>query len=120
MSQPINTAEAVQYDRTLVPAIELSSKSWVLAAQVPGLPQTKAKRTIAPEKLALQSALNTYRTRAISAGHPVDRVVATYEAGWCVFWLARPTSTGRTAHRARRANTAERTWQDRTVAHQVG
>ncbi|HZD46762.1 MAG TPA: IS110 family transposase [Acidobacteriaceae bacterium] len=89
MSQPINTAEAVQYDRTLVLAIELSSKSWVLAAQVPGLPQTKAKRTIAPEKLALQSAINTYRTRAISAGHPVDRVVATYEAGWCGFWLAR-------------------------------
>jgi hypothetical protein len=34
----------VDYDQTLVLAIELSNKSWVLAAQVPGLSQTKAKR----------------------------------------------------------------------------
>jgi hypothetical protein len=31
---------ALDYDRTLVLAIELSNKSWVLAAQVPGLPHT--------------------------------------------------------------------------------
>ena len=37
---------AVNYERTLVLAIEVSNKSWVLAAQVPGLPHTKAKRTI--------------------------------------------------------------------------
>jgi len=36
------------YDCTLVLAIELSNKSWVLAAQVPGLPRVKAKRTIEP------------------------------------------------------------------------
>ena len=35
---------AVDYERTLVLAIEVSNKSWVLAAQVPGLPHTKAKR----------------------------------------------------------------------------
>ena len=40
---------AVNYERTLVLAIEVSNKSWVLAAQVPGLPHTKAKRTIDPE-----------------------------------------------------------------------
>jgi transposase len=89
VSQLLNIAEAVQYDRTLVLAIELSSKSWVLAAQVPGLPQTKAKRTIEPGKLALQAAIDGYRARAVAAGHPVDRVIATYEAGWSGFWLAR-------------------------------
>jgi transposase len=31
------------YDTTLVLAIELSTTSWVLAAQVPGLPRVKAK-----------------------------------------------------------------------------
>ena len=36
---------AVDHERTLVLAIEVSNKSWVLAAQVPGLPHTKAKRT---------------------------------------------------------------------------
>ncbi len=89
MSQPLNAAGAVHYERTLVLAIELSSKTWVLAAQVPGLPQTKAKRTIAPDKLALQSAIEGYRARAAAAGHTVERVIATYEAGWSGFWLAR-------------------------------
>lgn len=89
MSKSSSSAEAVQYDTTLVLAIELSSKSWVLAAQVPGLLKTKAKRTIEPDKLALQSAIDGYRARAAAAGYPVDRVIATYEAGWSGFWLAR-------------------------------
>src|SRR3954447_23848254 len=48
---PVPHSTAPDYDRTLVLAIELSNKSWVLAAQVPGLPRVKAKRTydIAPE-----------------------------------------------------------------------
>lgn len=89
MSQSLNIAQGVQYDRTLVLAIELSNKDWVLAAQVPGLPKTKAKRTIEPDKLALAAAIDGYRSRAVAAGHAVDRVVATYEAGWSGFWLAR-------------------------------
>ena len=89
MSKSLNSAEAVQYDTTLVLAIELSGKSWVLAAQVPDMPKTKAKRTIEPDKLALQSAIDGYRSRAAAAGCPIDRVVATYEAGWSGFWLAR-------------------------------
>jgi transposase len=89
MSQSSNSLGPVHYDGTLVLAIELSSKSWVLAAQIPGLPQTRAKRSIDPDKLALQSAIDGYRTRAAAAGHSVDRVIATYEAGWSGFWLAR-------------------------------
>ena len=76
----------VDYDQTLVLAIELSNKSWVLAAQVPGLSQTKAKRTIEPNKNDLLVAINGYRTRAAAAGRPVKRVIASYEAGWCGFW----------------------------------
>jgi len=93
MSQPLNAAGVVLYERTLVLAIELSSKTWVLAAQVPGLPQTKAKRTIEPYKLALQAAIEGYRARAVATGHAVDRVIATYEAGWSGFWLARWLTT---------------------------
>ncbi len=89
MSQPAINVEALKYDCTLVLAIELSSKSWVLAAQVPGLRETKAKRTIGPDKLALRSAIDGYRARAVAAGYRVDRVVAAYEAGWSGFWLAR-------------------------------
>lgn len=89
MSYSLNTPESVQYDRTLVLAIELSSKSWVLAAQVPGLPQSKTRNMIAPDKLALETAIDGYRTRAAAAGSRVDRVIAIYEAGWSGFWLAR-------------------------------
>ena len=54
----------VDHERTLVLAIEVSNKSWVLAAQVPGLPHTKAKRTIDPEAEALLAAIAGYRARA--------------------------------------------------------
>ena len=51
------------YDCTLVVAIELSNKSWVLAAQVPGLARVKAKQTIEPTVEALLAALQGYRGR---------------------------------------------------------
>ena len=44
---------AVDYERTLILSIEVSNQNWVLAAQVPGLPHTKAKRTVDPEAEAL-------------------------------------------------------------------
>ena len=80
---------AVDYERTLVLAIESSNKSWVLAAQVPGLPHTKAKRTVNPEAEALLAAIAGYRTRAAATGRSIERVIAVYEAGWSGFWLAR-------------------------------
>ena len=58
MSRPSNIlVRAINYDHTLVLAVELSNKSWVLAAQVPGLPRTKAQRTIDPNKNALLAQL---------------------------------------------------------------
>jgi hypothetical protein len=80
---------AVDYERTLVLAIEVSNRSWVLAAQVPGLPHTKAKRTIDPEAEALLAAVTGYRARAAATGRSIERVIAVYEAGWSGFWLAR-------------------------------
>src|ERR1700747_1569904 len=90
MSHSINMLpRSVDYDQTLILAIELSNKSWVLAAQVPGLSQTKTKGTIEPDKNNLLAAIDGYRIRAASAGRSVKRVVTSYEAGWCGFWLAR-------------------------------
>src|SRR6476661_3421102 len=83
------TPAAVDYERTLVLAIEVSNKSWVLAAQVPGLPHTNAKRTIDPEAEALLAAIAGYRSRAAATGRSIERVIAVYEAGWSGFWLAR-------------------------------
>jgi transposase len=84
---------AVDYDCALVLAIELSNKNWVLAAQVPGLPRVKAKQIIEPTADALLAAIQGYRERAKGAGRHVERVIATYEAGWSGFWLARWLAT---------------------------
>src|ERR1700721_3103546 len=90
MSRPSNIPlRAINYDHTLVLSVELSNKSWVLAAEVPGFPQTKAQRTIEPNKNALFAAIDGYRARAAAVGYTVDRVITTYEAGWSGFWLAR-------------------------------
>jgi transposase len=61
----------------------------MLAAQVPGLPHTKAKRTIVSTAEALMAAIDGYRARAAAAGRAVERVIAVHEAGWSGFWLAR-------------------------------
>src|SRR4051812_29696280 len=80
-------------EKTPLLAIELSNKSWVLAAQVPGLTRVKAKQTIEPTAEALLAALQGYRERAKGAGRHIDRVIAIYEAGWSGFWLARLLAT---------------------------
>src|SRR5271163_2729989 len=80
---------AVDHERTLVLAVGVGNKSWVVSAQVPGLPHTKAKRTIDPEAEALLAAIAAYRARAAATGRSIERVIAVYEAGWSGFWLAR-------------------------------
>lgn len=77
------------YNETLIVAIELSNSKWVLAAQVPGLANVKNKRTIEPTVEALMAAIDGYRARAAKTGRKVQRIIATYEAGWSGFWLAR-------------------------------
>jgi transposase len=80
---------AVDYNTTLVLALETSSKSWVLAAHVPGTGQVKAKQMIAPSAEALETAIEGYRRRAAVGGQTVERVILVYEAGYGGFWLAR-------------------------------
>ena len=89
VSGSISDPIALNYENTLVLAIELSNANWVLAAQIPGLLRVKAKQTIEPTTDALLAAINAYRDRSRVAGRTVERVVAIYEAGWSGFWLAR-------------------------------
>jgi transposase len=85
--QPAYTT--ADFDRTLILALEVSEKSWLVAAQVPGLHEGKPRRTLAPTAEALLQAVETYRARAARAGRSVERVVLVYEAGYSGFWLAR-------------------------------
>ena len=86
-SSPLPTA--VDYEDTLVLAVETSNKNWVLAAHVPGLGQVKAKQTIEPNVDALSKAIEGYRRRATASGAAVKQVIVVYEAGYGGFWLGR-------------------------------
>lgn len=88
-SGAVRIPTVVDYERTLILAIELSNTSWVLAAQIPGLPGVKSKRSIKLTPEALMAAIDGYRVRAEKAGRNVNRVIAVYEAGWSGFWLVR-------------------------------
>ena len=94
-SDSISDPIALNYENTLVLAIELSNANWVLAAQVPGLLRVKAKQTIEPRANVLMAAINAYRDRSRSAGRTIERVVVIYEAGWAGFWLARLVASRR-------------------------
>ena len=89
MPVPQPTYSAADFDRTLILALEVSEKSWVVAAHVPGLQGSKLRRTLSPTAEALLEAVEIYRARATRAGRNVDRVVLVYEAGYSGFWLAR-------------------------------
>src|ERR687883_729294 len=77
----------LDYDRTLILAVEVSSRSWVVAAQVPGLRQKGTKQQLVPRADALMAAIESYKRRAAAAGMAVDRVILTYESGGSGFWL---------------------------------
>src|SRR3954467_4320234 len=84
----VTASSGLNYDCTLILAVEISNRSWV-AAQVPGLRQKGAKQQLAPRADALMAAIEGYKRRAAAAGMAVDRVIVAYESGGSGFWLAR-------------------------------
>ena len=73
---------------TLACVVELSSKSWLAAATVPGVKrQPKKKLPASGEPLLAQIA--RWRAEAERAGHPIKRIVVAFEAGRDGLWLAR-------------------------------
>jgi hypothetical protein len=82
------TPAAPDYDSTIIGALELSEKKWVLAVQLPGVKRhTRHVLGASGEELAL--LIERLKARCAAAGHPVGRVILTHEAGRGGFWLAR-------------------------------
>jgi transposase len=79
---------ALDYESTIVTAVELSARSWLVGAQVAGLAR-QCRQKLAPSAAALLEHLDHLRQRAGRAGKRVGRVVVAYEAGRDGFWLAR-------------------------------
>ena len=79
---------ALDYEGTIVTAVELSARSWLVGAQVAGVAR-QCRQKLAPSATALLEHLDHLRQRAGRAGKRVGRVVVAYEAGRDGFWLAR-------------------------------
>jgi transposase len=105
---------AFDHASTLVVALEISDRSWVLGAHVPGSTRSCSRLTIEPDVAQLTGAIARLAKRTPL---PPKRTVVVYEAGHTGFWLARLLRTeGIEAHvlhpasvpvdrRARRAKT---------------
>jgi hypothetical protein len=78
-------ATALDHESTIVAVVELSARSWLVGAQVAGVPR-QCRQKLAPSAAALLEHLGRLRRRAEGAG---KRVVLAYEAGRDGFWLAR-------------------------------
>src|SRR2546423_2859441 len=81
-------ATALEHESTIVAVVELSARSWLVGAQVAGVPR-QCRQKLAPSAAALLEHLDHLRRRAEGAGKRVGRVVLAYEAGRDGFWLAR-------------------------------
>ena len=76
----LTASNGLDYDRTLILAVEVSGRSWVVAAQVPGLRQKSAKQQLAPCADALMAAVEGYKRRAAAAGLDLRDVFGTRRA----------------------------------------
>ena len=81
-------ATALDHESTIVAVVELSARSWLVGAQVAGVPR-QCRQKLAPSAQGLLDHLDHLRQRAEKAGKRVSRVVVAYEAGRDGFWLAR-------------------------------
>src|ERR1700693_1743074 len=79
---------AFEQNSTLVAVIELSLKTWLVAALVPGPGRQPLKKQGADPD-AFLALLHRWRAEAIKAGRKIDRIVVAFEAGRDGFWLAR-------------------------------
>src|SRR5208337_673654 len=83
-----STQAALDYNSTIIGALELSEKKWVLAVQLPGVSRY-SRHVLEACGDALASFVERLKARCAAAGRKIARVILTHEAGRDGFWLAR-------------------------------
>jgi transposase len=83
-----STQAAVDYNSTIIGALELSEKKWVLAVQLAGVDR-HSRHVLDACGAGLVSFVERLKARCAAAGRKVARVILTHEAGRDGFWLAR-------------------------------
>jgi len=82
------TSAALDFDTTIIGALELSEKKWVLAVQLPGV-KRHTRHVLGASGEELATLIERLKARCGATGHPIARVILTHEAGREGFWLAR-------------------------------
>jgi transposase len=75
-------------NQTLIAAIELSQKTWLVAGIIPGVERQPQKK-LEPSEDALLRLLERWRKEAEKVDHKIKRIAVAFEAGRDGFWLAR-------------------------------
>src|SRR5271168_5083289 len=83
-----STQAALDYNSTIIGALELSEKKWVLAVQLPGVSR-HSRYVLEACGDGLASFVERLKARCAAAGRKIARVILTHEAGRDGFWLAR-------------------------------
>src|ERR1700753_480836 len=83
-----STQGALDYNSTIIGALELSEKKWVLAVQLPGVSR-HSRHVLEACGHGLSSFVERLKARCAAAGRKIARVILTHEAGRDGFWLAR-------------------------------
>jgi transposase len=83
-----STQAALDYDSTIIGALEMSEKKWLLAVQVPGV-RRYSRHVLGACGDGLVSFVERLKARCAAADRKIARVVLTHEAGRDGFWLAR-------------------------------
>jgi transposase len=79
---------AVDYNSTIIGALELSEKKWVLAVQLPGVSR-HSRHVLDACGDGLVSFVERLKGKCAAVGRKIARVILTHEAGRDGFWLAR-------------------------------
>lgn len=89
MAQPASPITPVlDYSTTIIGALELSERKWVLAVQFPGN-NRHSRHSLEASCSDLFGLIERLKARCAAAGHKIERVILTHEAGRDGFWLAR-------------------------------
>ena len=83
-----STQAALDYNSTIIGALELSEKRWVLAVQLPGVSR-HSRHVLEACGDGLASFVERLKAKCAAAGRKIARVILTHEAGRDGFWLAR-------------------------------
>src|ERR1700748_1526125 len=83
-----STQGALDYNSTIIGALELSEKKWVLAVQLPGVSR-HSRHVLDAWGDGLVSFVERLKARCAAGGRKIARVILTHEAGRDGFWLAR-------------------------------